>query len=219
MIKKYTPKFSEEVYLKELQLSDLSSNQGASSFSMNFQKERGRVNGSETRNSFLLECNLIPGGHADFVWLSEGTNKYPDDYKYQVSKRKNNYRLTPDPSHTYTITLRVLNVKDWLSTYPNKTKISKNDILDILEVSDVEIDTDCAAWYWQSGAYSLQQLGGTIRKRKIKAPQFWNNPKYHGDGNFFLDKITQRIINQYKFYSQQMAQMLTSQAKKRKWIK
>lgn len=211
-MKKYKP------VLLELQLKDLKNNAGASDFSMRFQKQRGSANGSETKNTRLMECYLLPEGHVDFVFYSYGTDIYDPDFIFHQADRKNRYKLTLNPSHLYELTIRILNVKDWISTYLDKKEITKKDIKDIFDVSEILIDTNIPSWYWQSGAYNLQQIGGTIVKRKIRAPKFWNKPKYHGDSNFFLDKVSQRIINQIEFYSNQMAQMLTNRAKKKKWL-
>ena len=207
------------IKLEEITLSDLADDQGASSFSLERQKQRGTANSGETKNTRLWECYLLPEGHVDFVFLAKGTKIYPDDAKFSVADSENNYELTPNETHTYIITLRVLDVKEWLNTYPEKTKITKKDLVDILDVSEIFVDSQVPAWYWQGGAYNLQQLDGTIYKKPIKKPKFWNKDKYHGDSNFFLDKITQRVINQYKFYAQQMAQMLTKKAQEKKWIK
>jgi hypothetical protein len=205
--------------LDELRLSDLADNQGASPMSMIFQKERGEANGRETNNTRLWELNVLPEGHIDLVFLSKGTKIYPKDTEYHVADSDNNYKLTPNSSHTYIITIRILDVKEWLSTFPKGQEITKKDMVDILEVSEVEIDDQTPAAYWQGGMYNLQQVDASIYKKPIIAPKHWNKAKYHGNGNFLLSKIAQRVVNLYKFYAQQAAQMLNKKAKEYKWIK
>ena len=82
-------------------------------------------------------------------------------------------------------------------------------------MSEIEIDSSVPSWWWQSGAYYLQQLGGTIYKKPIKKPKFWNKPEYHGDGNMLLDKTTQSIINQMAFFRNLMASNLTKKLKEK----
>ena len=206
--------------LKEfVTLSDLKGNQGISDFGMNFKRQRSRAMGSETGVSKYIggEIKIIDGKHIDFYFLSESTDIYPDDFIHREAPIENAYDLIRCPSKTYTIVIRILNVlgdDGWLSTYPDKTEISVKDMKDILEVSYIQIHSSVPAFYWQGGAYWLQQLDGIIYNRPIIKPKFWNRRDLHGDGNFFIDKITQSILNQIEFYKNQMAVSLTSKLRK-----
>jgi len=199
--------------LQELTLADLKSNQGVSDFTLNFKKERNGIMGSESRVSSLANCILQPNGDVDFIFISEATDKYSDDYTYQKTPQYKNYDFISNPEKTYEVVLRIKDVLEWLDTFPNKTIITEKDIKDILDISEIEISSSNPSWYWQGMAYYLQQLDGTIDKKQIKKPKFWNKSKYHGDGNAFLDKIAQSIINQIAFYRNQMASKLTKKLK------
>ena len=203
---------------QELQLKDLTKNQGISNMTLRFKKERNKIMGSETYVSKLIECNLLDNGDVDFIFLSEATDKYPPDFKYKDAPIDKGYKLEPNLSKTYTITIRIKNVLEWLSTYPDKTEITPKDIKDILDVSDIEIDSDVPMFYWQGAAYYLQQLDATIYKKSIIAPKFWNQDKYHGDGNAFVDKITQSILNQIAFFRNLMGSMLTKRLRDKGYL-
>ena len=200
-------------YKECVTMGDLAKNQGSSSMSMKFKKQRNKVMGSETKVSKYIECEVTPEGHVDFKFLSESTDVYPPDFERNSAEIENDYIMSPNPSKTYQITIRVLNVLDWLEAFPDKKEITLKDIKDILDISYIQIDSEVPAFYWQGGAYYLQQLDGTIYDKPIITPTFWNQDKYHGKDNFFIDKITQSIINQVAFYRNQMAVSLTKKLK------
>ncbi len=201
--------------LEELTLADLSNNQGMSDMTSRFKKERNKIMGSETRATSFSDSKINDDGSVDFTFVSEATDKYPDDFKYKRTPQDKNYKFMKNPEKTYTMILRILDFDKWLTTYPDKTEITEKDIKDILDVSEIEIDSDIPSFYWQGNAHYLQQLGGTINKEPIKKPQFWNKPQYHGDGNGFLDKVTQSIINQVSFFRNLMASSLTKKLKQK----
>ena len=202
--KSYSKKHIDE----KVQLDDLRNNQGISSFGKGHLDIRKDVMKAETGNSKLTITELVDGKHVDFVFASPSTDIYPDDFVHREAPIEDDYDLERNPQKEYLITIRVLDVVGWLETYPDKTEITRKDIKEILDVSFIEIDSSVPAFYWQGGAYWLQQLDGTIYKKPIIAPKFWNRADLHGDGNFFIDKITQRIFNQIGFYEQQMASAL-----------
>lgn len=202
--------------LKEfLTLGDLTKNQGMSDFTAKFKAERGKIMGNENRVSKFIDTEITTDGHLDIYFLSESTKKYPPNYKHTRADSSKNYELVNNPSRTYTIIIRVLDFMEWLETNP-KDELTVSDIKDVLEVSNIEIDSDVPMFYWQGAAWNLKQLDGTIYKGSIKEPQHWNKDDYHGDGNAFLDKITQGIINQISFFRNIIAGNVNKKLKRKK---
>ena len=206
---------------EKVTILDLAKNQASSPKSAIFKKERYAIMGPEVGNSKFIECRLTRKGAMDFYFLGESTRKYKKGTKRKSANIKNGYRLEQNPSETYQITLRVLDFLAWVDTHPDKNTITPKDIKDILMIAHIEVDSDVPAWYWQGGAYNLQKIGGTIYKQYIKKPK--NNPtsgwarphpKGHGDGPYFLDKITQSIVNSIGRYLSQMAKAATEELKK-----
>jgi hypothetical protein len=204
--------------VEAIQLKDLNKNKGISDFGKYHLDIRKDVMKSETGQSKLVITELVDNKHVDFVFSAPSTDIYPEDFIYKEAPIENDYTLKKDLQKEYIITIRVLNVVDWLETYPDKTEITRADIKEILDTAFIEVDSSVPAFYWQGGAYWLQQLGGTIYKNPIIAPQFWNRDDLHGDGNFFIDKITQRIFNQIGFYEQQMASALQKALKEQGYL-
>jgi hypothetical protein len=214
--KKRTGEVKQESIDEKVTILDLAKNQGSSPKSMIFKKERNKIMGLETHSSKFIQCSLTKNGAMDFYFLAESTRKYKKGYKRKSANIKNGYRLEPNPSETYQITIRVLDFMAWVNTHPDIKEITPKDIKEILTIANIEIDSEVPAWYWQGGAYNLQRIGGTIYKRFIKKPQkkpnkgwYRDYPKGHGDGHFFIDKITQSIVNSIGFYLNLMAQAAT----------
>jgi len=236
------PKISEglesllkETFEENVTLPDLMKNRGMSPKSAFFKAERRRKMGNEfPNNSKFIKCSLARTGAMDFYFLAESTRKYKKGHKRKSANIKNGYKLEQNPSELYQITIRVLDFKKWLDVHPDKKQITDKDIIEILMIANVEIDSDVPGWYWQGGTYWLQQLGGTIYKRRVKKPKHWNRPtgkmkkdKWgnqkpptggHGDSRYFLDKITQSIVNSIGRYVKDMARAATDELRKKRII-
>jgi len=200
-----------ESIVEKITIPDLMKNRGLSPKALFFRKERYKIMGQEVGNSKFIECKLTRKGGMDFYFLAESTRKYKPGHKRKSADIKQGYRMKDNPSEAYQITIRVLDFLKWLDVYPDKKEITEKDIVDILMIANVEIDSDVPGWYWQGGTYWLQQIGGTIYKQYVRKPKKWNRPfpKGHGDGHYFLDKITQAIINSIRRYTKEMARSAT----------
>lgn len=212
VIQKY-PNYKDLVRREKVTLPDLMKNAGMSPKSTFFRKERIKIMGQEIGNSKFIECRLTRNGSMDFYFLAESTRKYKPGHKRKSADIKNGYGLKDNPSETYQITIRVLDFVKWLDAFPNKREITEKDMIDILMIANVEIDSDVPGWYFQGGTYWLQKLGGTIYKKHVRKPKKWNRPypKGHGEDQYFLDKITQSIINSIRRYLKQMSRAATEE--------
>lgn len=207
----------KEIFCEGITIKDLMKNQGLSDFTDYYAKERSRVMGSETKATKLLDISLDKkGGWVQFDFLSEATEKYPTTHRYKEVDPSKGFALISNPSKTYTFSIRIMDFMDWLTTYGDdlKGKITGEDLKDILDISEIKLFNTSPAFHWQGMNFVLSDtFEGSIYPTTIP-PTKWNNyknkhtGKTHG-GNQILDKESQRIINQFYFYRNQMAQMLT----------
>jgi len=214
-----------EVFFEGITIKDLMKNQGLSDFTKYYAKERGKVMGNENNTSKLLDITLNKKeGWVQFDFLSEATEKYGSKHKYKEVDPLKNFSLIPNPSKTYTFMIRIEKFFDWLETYGEnlKGKITGEDLKDILDISEIKIFNSSPAMHWQGMNYNLSQLDAALYPTNI-APTVWNRYKNKHTGathagNQILDKESQRIINQFFFYRNIMASMLTKKLKQEEII-
>lgn len=213
-------KFSSNYIFEFVTLKDLKNDAGMSALSKFHKAVRFKRTGSETRASKLINSFINQDGSVDFVFKSIPT-PYPNEpgHQYKRADKRIRYQLAPNNEKIYTITIKIKDFLHWLETHPRSMAITAKDIKDIFDVSNIEIDSNVPSFYWQGGAYNLQKLGGTIFKHTIPAPKWWNQPGRHGDGQLYIDKITQGIINQIEFFKNIMAQMLTKKLREGGYLK
>lgn len=199
--------------LEELTVRDLMNNQGISPFTLYYKKERNKVMGSETKNTKLLD--LIVNKKEDWVqfdFLSEATDKYKPNHKY-TEVNPNTLKIIPNPSKTYTFSLRILDFFSYLDTFSIEETITGKDLKDILDVADIKLWNSIPAYHFQGSNYLLSSVfDASIYPTNIPIT-VWNsykNPvgKSHNSEQF-LDKDSQSILNQFYFYRNNMASMLT----------
>jgi hypothetical protein len=175
---------------------------GLSDFTKRFSKEKNGLLGSASRSAKFVEVDINrQKDYIDFYFLSDATPKYPDNHEYKNAEIPS-YALQKNPSKTYTIIIRVLDFFKWLGTTPSD--ITNKDIEDVLNSANIQIASDCPSYHWQGSNWVLSQFDGSIYPTSIP-PNHWK--KYHRDDNF-LDKHTQGIINNIKFFIPQMRQKI-----------
>jgi len=201
---------------QELTLSDLSSDQGMSSLTTKFKKERNKLLGAESRIAKLIDVEIDETArYITFIWLTEVTPKYPDNYKYGEVDIEGDKEIELNRSKTYELKIRIMNFFDWLDTYPEKIEITENDIKDIFDVSDIKVSSNDPSWHWQGMNFYMSQIDGSIYPTKVPAP-VWG-PR-HNTGDALLSKHLQSLINGIDFWKSPMASMLTKKLKQRKLI-
>ena len=190
--------------LEELTVYDLIKNQGLSNFTKYYKMERGRVMGSETRSTKLID--LTTNKREDWIqfdFLSEATEKYASGHKY-TEVDPDGFRIIPNRSKTYTFSIRILNFYEWLGVFDIDEEVTVKDLKDILDVADIQIWDSSVAFNYQGMNYYLSQANASIHPINIP-PTKWNNykNKYTGEthgGQQRLTKMGQLIVNQFLFY-------------------
>lgn len=221
--KESTNKIQETVRVYEVEkleegitLYDLVKNAGLSDFTKYYASERGRVMGSETKASKLIDCSVNEKeGWVEFYFLSEATEKYDSKHLYKEVDPLNNFALKKDPSKLYTITIRIMDFLDWLKAAGETigSQLVAKDIKEVLEIADVKLFSTSPSFQYQGMNWSCSSLDASVYPTDI-APTVWNtrknrhNGSIHG-GNQILDKHLQRVINQIPFFANPMASMLT----------
>ncbi len=209
-IKKWiTVRFNEN-----LRISDLTKNQGVSNITKKYKKIRSGEIGAESRNVKLIDTEVNKKlNYVKFIFLTEVTPVYGDYHDYEETE-PGDYSLHANRSKTYTEEMVVLDFFDWLDTYPDKTEITRKDIKDILEVSDIKLYCSCPSFNYQGMAHRLTTFDAAIYPQVIN-DKIWG-PR-HNDDNF-LCKHLQGTVNSYKFWLQPASSQLTKKLQNRKLI-
>jgi len=202
--------------LDEITLFDLKSSDVVSTLTKNTTKVRQKNVGNANKNTKLIDCDINTNdGSVVFKFLTEVTTGiYPKGYEYSDVNPKNS-KISLNKSKSYELWIKVSDVfgKDgWLSTYPEKQTLTRADIKDILEVSDVQLWSNDLSFTFQGFQYWLDQIDASIFSQDIK-PARWD--KYHGDGQAFLTKHFNQLIRSIAFFLNQMASMLNKKLKDR----
>ena len=190
-------------------LSDLMQDKGVSDLTMRFKQRRSGEYGAESNIAKLIDLELDEEDKSiTFKWLTEPTYfEYPEDYDYQEVDTDTK-ELERNPGKVYELWIKILDFFSWLDTEPDKSEIKSSDMKTIFDVSNVQVWSNDPSFWWQGISYWLTQLDGCIFPNNI-APQRWNAAHLHGDGNAFLNKHMQSLINGIKFWYGPMSQMLT----------
>jgi hypothetical protein len=99
-----------------------------------------------------------------------------------------------------------------LNTLPDGQALTLKDIKDAIRVCPVQFWSNSPAFHWQGHNYVLSQLDAAIYPTAI-APQFWNQPKYHGP-DAMLDKHLAALIRNISFFLNNMTAMLNKNLQK-----
>ena len=200
-----------------IKLSDLRT-QGMSDFTLNFRKQRNKVQGTENRLAKLLDFTVDEKeGWVMFSWLTDATtNAYDLDHPFMNTDPDNDFALVKNPSKLYTMQIKILDFFTHLSNLKaDEDKIiTRAEIKQILELANVQVWSDSPAYHWQGMNWAISQLDGSIHPTDIE-PKRWNAPELHGDGQAFVSKDLGGLLAQMGFFLNQMAAMCTSRLKKR----
>lgn len=213
------------IHLDEFTVYDLADSGNISNFTSTWRKDRNRVmGGGASKNTKLIDCIVDEGdGSVTFQFLTEATelgtaqpSKTIDSpYRfYQGDKQEvdpNNLRLKRNTGKVYELQIKVLNALEWIKAFEGE-KLSKKEMKQILEASDVQIFSTSPSFQMQGFNYWNSQLDTSIHPENRK-PQRWD--KYHGDGQAFLDKHLYSLFTGISFFLNQMAQMLQKKLRQR----
>lgn len=203
--------------LKEaLTIADLADPEAMSGLTRKFRKERTSIMKGENVTAKLADVFVEEGkGTVVFAFLTEATEKYAPEHEYQEVD-PNNLSLRRNTSKVYEVTIEVEDFFEWLGTYPDKDSITREDIKEILDVSNVRVFSTSPSLHFQGMNFNLSQMDASRYPTNI-SPDEWG-PRHGGTGNYFVDKhmygIIRQIVNR-GFFLQQMASSLTSKLKQR----
>jgi hypothetical protein len=115
--------------------------------------------------------------------------------------------MNPNPSKTYEIWLKFLNVTDWLGAFDEKETITQKDVKDMIDICNVQVWDNNPSFHWQGANWGLSQLDASIFPTDIE-PKHWG-PKHGGAGNYMFSKHLSQLIDSMAFFRNQMASSLT----------
>jgi hypothetical protein len=198
--------------LEFLTLPALTKNAGMSDFTKKFKKERNKIMGRENSIAKLVKCSVFrKKGYIEFFWKVPATDKYGDVYQFKQALPAD-FSLHNNPRKVYTVGLRILDFFKWLETYPKGYEITRKDLKDILTISNIQFFSSSPSWWWQGMAWNATQVDAAMYPCPI-APQRWNANHLHGDGNAFLDKAAQGVLNSLGFFLNNMSAKLNVELK------
>lgn len=199
-----------------LTIADLADPEAMSGLTRKFRKERTRIMKGENITAKLVDVFVEEGkGTVIFAFLTEATDKYGPDYEYQEVDPEN-LTLRRNTAKVYEITIEVEDFFEWLDTNPDKNEITRDDIKDILEVSNVKVFSTSPSLHFQGMNFNLSQMDASRYPTSIP-PNEWG-PRHGGIGNYFVDKHMYGLIRQIAnrgFFMQQMASSVTKKLKDR----
>ncbi len=194
---------------EELRFSDLATSAGMSDFTKKFRKERNKLLAPENKLAVLSDVIINKKqGHVTFIFYTSPT--YED--KMPTTNPKSKFKPTED-TH-YEMKFRILDFFKWAKTKPNyqsTKKMTMKELKEILEVAYIQVFCNCMSYHWQGMNYNLSQFDASIFPTNIP-PDHWS-PNFHFDDQF-LCKHLGGLINQWKFFINPMASMLTSKLRK-----
>jgi len=190
-------------FKENLKLSDLMKSASMSDFTKKFAKETNTLMGNATRRAKLVKMKANrKKDYITFIWLTERTPKYKDNFHVMAANPEKNFELEKD--NLYTIQIRFLDFFKLLDTRPDKNDITNKDIEDVLNNADIQVYSDVPAFHWQGCNYNMSLFDAAIYPTTI-SPKYWNN--FHNE-NQFLDKHSAGIVSQIKFFLPQARQII-----------
>ena len=213
----YKPRLDEWITF-----SALNSPASISAFTKKHRDIRSGVMGGENKTAKLINCVYNPQQDClTFIFRTGATPIYPADYTYKKTNPTLDFQLSNNPDKTYYTHFRILDFMKWLKgTRPDNLAdqpITWREIKDVLEVAYVQVYCSCPSFQYQTANWDLSQVDGSIYPTDI-APKFWNQDKYHGDGQNFLCKHLYGIVRHIGFFGNQMASMASKELRDRGYI-
>lgn len=213
--------------LKEITLADLRDKGNVSPLTQQWRKDRTRVmSGNESKTSKLIDIVLNESKNNIVIqFLSESTTldgKKPSktiDSSYKLYKGdksevnpQSNFSLRKNRAKVYEVSIKILDFFDWLSIFEGD-KITRKEVKEILEVSDVQVFSNSPAMHWQGMNFNLSLLDASMYPTNIPN-KVWG--KKHGDPNgYFLSKELAGILATIDFWLNPISSMLTKKLKDR----
>jgi len=195
----------EGLLVEDMTLEQFKDVAAISAMTQKFRTQRRQMLGQEIANVKLLGVKFDKQKDwVEFHFRSISTPNTPLKYK---SDQDANFKLRPNTPKVYTLLIRLNNFFTWmLDTLPDGQPLTLKDIKDAIRVCPVQFWSNSPAMHWQGHNFNLSQLGVAIYPTDI-APQFWNQPQYHGE-DAMLDKHLAALIRNISFFLNNMVASL-----------
>jgi len=211
---KHIKKFIENrkgILVEDMTIEDFKDGAAISAMTQKFRTQRRQMLGQEIVNVQLVATRYDQQDDwVEFQFKSVATPNTPTKSK---SDPFANFSLHPNPPKVYILLVRLDKFFTWmLKTLPDGQPLTIKDIKDAIRVCPVKLWSNCPSFHWQGFNYYLTQLNAAIHPTSI-APQYWNQPQFHGEDTF-LDKHLTALIRNISFFFNNMAAMLNKNLQK-----
>lgn len=190
-------------------------------------KDRNSQGYKASKSTKLVDTSISLGDNScTFYFLveaTEGTSDFSKEKGYDYDDPKgevdtSSFKINANPSKLYEIQIKVLELDkflDYLKTTPEGTKITRTDIVYLLSNFDCQIFNSASSFHWQGYNKKCSDIGLSIFPTSIESKQ-WMAKTFNGD--YFLDKHTFSLVQNYEFFAQQMGSSLQKKLKDRNLI-
>jgi hypothetical protein len=197
--------------IETMVVDDFKTDDAVSAMTRKFRNQRKQLLGRENMIVKLVGVNFDQ--QQDWIQFMFRSTSTPNTPTKQDANPQANFKLQPNPNKVYTLLLQFDGFFTWmLDTLPDGQALALKDMKDAIRVCPVKFWSNSPAFHYQGSNYQLSQLDAAIYPTNI-APQFWNQPQYHGDNNL-LDKHLMALLRYLSFFLNNMTAMANKNLQK-----
>jgi hypothetical protein len=199
------------VMCEDMHFEDFNVPDAVSAMTQKFRKQRKQLVGRENIAVRLVGFRFDQ--KQDWIQFMFRSTSTPNTLTKQDVNLQANFKIQPNTNKVYTLLLQFDDFFTWmLDTLPDGQALTLKDMKDAIRVCPVKFWSNSPAFHWQGTNYQLSQLDAAIYPTSI-APQFWNQPQYHGDNNL-LDKHLMALLRYLSFFLNNMTAMANKNLQK-----
>jgi hypothetical protein len=199
------------VMCEDMHIEDFNVPDAVSAMTQKFRTQRKQLVGRENIAVRLVGFQFDQ--KQDWIQFMFRSTSTPNTPTKQDVNPQANFKLNPNSNKVYTLLLQFDDFFTWmLDTLPDGQALTLKDMKDAIRVCPVKFWSNSPAFHWQGTNYQLSQLDAAIYPTNI-APQFWNQPQYHGDNNL-LDKHLMALLRYLSFFLNNMTAMANKNLQK-----
>jgi hypothetical protein len=199
------------VMCEDMHIEDFNVPDAVSAMTQKFRNQRKQLVGRENIAVRLVGFQFDQ--KQDWIQFMFRSTSTPNTPTKQDVNPQANFKLQANPNKVYALLLQFDDFFTWmLDTLPDGQALTLKDMKDAIRVCPVKFWSNSPAFHWQGTNYQLSQLDAAIHPTNI-APQFWNQPKYHGDNNL-LDKHLMALLRYLSFFLNNMTAMANKNLQK-----
>lgn len=187
--------------IEAMTADDFKTDDAASAMTQKFRNQRKQLVGRENIAVKLIGFRFDQ--KQDWIQFIFRSTSAPNTPAKRDANPHANFKLQANPNKVYTLLLQFDDFFTWmLDTLPDGQALTLKDMKDAIRICPVKFWSNSPAFHWQGTNYQLSQLDAAIYPTNI-APQFWNQPQYHGDNNL-LDKHLMALLRHLSFFLNNM---------------